>query len=153
MTYHLAIDIGASSGRHILGWVEDGRMQLKEVYRFENRLVEKNGHLCWEMDRLWDNVVAGLKACKDAGFVPATVGIDTWAVDFVLLDGAGQVIGDTVAYRDGRTEGERDRLAPVLPLPSTMPAPASSTRPSTPPISSPPSSGSIPTSWPRPRPS
>ncbi len=116
MTYHLAIDIGASSGRHILGWVEDGRMQLKEVYRFENRLVEKNGHLCWEMDRLWDNVLAGLKACKDAGFVPATVGIDTWAVDFVLLDGAGQVIGDTVAYRDGRTEGERDRLAPVLPF-------------------------------------
>ena len=91
-------------------------MHLKEVYRFENRLVEKNGHLCWEMDRLWENVLAGLKACADAGCIPATLGIDTWAVDYVLLDAAGQVIGDTVAYRDGRTEGERDRLAPVLPF-------------------------------------
>lgn len=116
MTYHLAIDIGASSGRHIVGWVQDGRMHLKEVYRFENRLTEKNGHLCWEMDRLWQNVLAGLKACKDAGCTPATLGIDTWAVDFVLLDEAGQLIGDTVAYRDGRTAGERDRLESLLPF-------------------------------------
>ena len=116
MTYHLAIDIGASSGRHIVGWVQDGRMHLKEVYRFENRLVEKNGHLCWEMDRLWQNVLAGLKACRDAGYTPATLGIDTWAVDFVLLDEAGQLLGDTVAYRDGRTAGERDRLAGTLPF-------------------------------------
>ena len=114
MTYHLAIDIGASSGRHILGWVEDGRMHLKEVYRFENRLAEKNGHRCWEMDRLWQNVLAGLKACKDAGCTPETVGIDTWAVDFVLLDAAGEILGDTVAYRDSRTEGVRQALEPVL---------------------------------------
>ena len=116
MTYHLAIDIGASSGRHILGWVKDGRMHLREVYRFENRLVEKNGHLCWEMDRLWKNVLAGLKACKAAGCIPATVGIDTWAVDFVLLDEAGHILGDTVAYRDGRTRGMRQALEPVLPF-------------------------------------
>ena len=116
MTYHLAIDIGASSGRHILGWVEDGRMHLKEVYRFENRLAEKNGHLCWEMARLWQNVLAGLKACKDAGCTPETVGIDTWAVDFVLLDAAGEILGDTVAYRDSRTEGVRQALEPVLPF-------------------------------------
>ena len=116
LTYHLAIDIGASSGRHILGWVEDGRMHLKEVYRFENRLAEKNGHLCWEMDRLWQNVLAGLKACKDAGCTPETVGVDTWAVDFVLLDAAGEILGDTVAYRDSRTEGVRQALEPVLPF-------------------------------------
>ncbi|MFR3792050.1 MAG: rhamnulokinase [Blautia massiliensis (ex Durand et al. 2017)] len=116
MTCHLAIDIGASSGRHIVGWVEDGRMHLKEVYRFENRLTEKNGHLCWEMDRLWENVLAGLKACKAAGFTPATLGIDTWAVDFVLLDENGRIIGDTVAYRDSRTEGERERLESILPF-------------------------------------
>ena len=116
LTYHLAIDIGASSGRHILGWVEDGRMHLKEVYRFENRLAEKNGHRCWEMDRLWQNVLAGLKACKDAGYTPETVGVDTWAVDFVLLDAAGEILGDTVAYRDSRTEGVRQALEPVLPF-------------------------------------
>ena len=91
-------------------------MHLKEVYRFENRLVEKNGHRCWEMDRLWQNVLAGLKACKDAGCTPETVGIDTWAVDFVLLDAAGEILGDTVAYRDSRTEGVRQALEPVLPF-------------------------------------
>ena len=91
-------------------------MHLKEVYRFENRLAEKNGHLCWEMDRLWQNVLAGLKACKDAGYMPETVGIDTWAVDFVLLDAAGEILGDTVAYRDSRTEGVRQALEPVLPF-------------------------------------
>ena len=144
MTYHLAIDIGASSGRHIVGWVQDGRMHLKEVYRFENRLVEKNGHLCWEMDRLWQNVLAGLKACRDAGYTPATLGIDTWAVDFVLLDEAGQLLGDTVAYRDGR----RGRC----PLPNTTPAPASSTSRSTRPTSSRRSGASTPRSWPQPKP-
>lgn len=113
---YLAVDIGASSGRHIVGWVEDGRIRLREVYRFENRLVKKNGHLCWEMERLWQNVLAGLKACKAAGYIPAALGIDTWAVDFVLLDGEGQLIGDTVAYRDSRTEGERERLEPLLPF-------------------------------------
>ena len=116
MTCHLAIDIGASSGRHIAGWVQDGRMHLKEIYRFENRLVERGGHLCWEMDRLWQNVLAGLKACKDAGYTPATLGIDTWAVDFVLLDEAGRILGDTVAYRDGRTAGEREKLESLLPF-------------------------------------
>ena len=62
MKQYLAIDIGASSGRHILGWVENGRMHLKEVYRFENRLVTKNGHLCWDMDALWNSVLEGLRA-------------------------------------------------------------------------------------------
>lgn len=112
----LAVDIGASSGRHIVGVLEQGGIRLQEVYRFENRLVEKNGHLCWDMEGLVQNVIAGLKACKDAGYTPATLGIDTWAVDFVLLDGAGQVIGDTVSYRDGRTAGMRDALEPVVPF-------------------------------------
>ena len=91
-------------------------MHLKEVYRFENRLVTKNGHLCWDMDALWNSVLEGLRACRAAGYVPATLSIDTWAVDFVLLDENGGVLGDTVAYRDGRTEGERARLEPVLPF-------------------------------------
>lgn len=91
-------------------------MHLKEVYRFENRLTEQSGHLCWEMDRLWQNVLAGIKACRDAGFTPKTLGIDTWAVDFVLLDENGRIIGDTVAYRDSRTEGERERLESILPF-------------------------------------
>ena len=112
----LSIDIGASSGRHIVGMVENGRMQLKEVYRFENRLVRQNGHLCWAMEELVQNVIAGLKACKAAGYLPATVGIDTWAVDFVLLDKDGAPIGDPVAYRDERTAAMRQELEPLLPF-------------------------------------
>lgn len=105
MKYYLAIDIGASSGRHILGHVEDGRIVLEEVHRFDNKQVHVNGHDCWDMDNLWAGIVDGLKACKAAGKIPATVGIDTWAVDYVLLDGDGGQIGDAVAYRDGRTAG------------------------------------------------
>lgn len=101
--YYLAIDIGASSGRHIIGWVQDGKMQLKEIHRFENRQLQKNGHLVWDMDNLWNGIVDGLKACKRENMIPKTVGIDTWGVDYVLLDKDGNPVGDAVAYRDNRT--------------------------------------------------
>ena len=104
-TYYLAIDFGASSGRHILGHIEDGKMLLEEVYRFDNNVVERNGHLCWEYDRLFGEVLNGLRRCRELGKIPTYMGIDTWGVDFVLLDGQDKVIGDTVAYRDSRTEG------------------------------------------------
>ena len=103
--YYLAIDIGASSGRHIIGWLEEGKLKLEEVYRFENRQVHKNGHDCWDTENLWQGILAGLKACKEKRMIPRTVGIDTWGVDFVLLDEKDAVIGDAVAYRDDRTAG------------------------------------------------
>ena len=105
MNYYLAIDIGASSGRHILGHVENGKMVLEEMYRFDNLQVRKNGHDCWDMDNLWNGIMGGLKACGAAGKIPVTIGIDTWGVDFVLLDENDQVLGDAVAYRDSRNEG------------------------------------------------
>lgn len=105
MRYYLAIDIGASSGRHILGHVENGRMVLEEVYRFATLQIHKNGHDCWDIDGLWHSIREGLKACKAAGKIPVTMGIDTWAVDFVLLDGKDRLVGDAVAYRDTRTDG------------------------------------------------
>ena len=107
---HVAIDIGASSGRHIVGEVVDGRMQLTEVYRFENGLTRKNGHLCWDIDALVENVIAGLAAAHEQGFEPSTIGIDTWAVDYVLLDEDDERIGDCVGYRDARTDGVKDAL-------------------------------------------
>lgn len=107
--YYLAIDIGASSGRHILGHVADGRVVLEEMYRFDNRQLSSGGHDCWDMDNLWAGILGGLKACKEAGKIPKTIGIDTWAVDFVLLDKDGNPVGDAVAYRDGRTK-DADRL-------------------------------------------
>ncbi len=101
----MAIDIGASSGRHIVGWLENGRLKLEEVYRFDNTQVHKNGHDCWNLDHLCNHVLAGLRACKEKGIIPESVGIDTWGVDYVLLDGDDQLIGDAVAYRDNRTTG------------------------------------------------
>ena len=114
MRYYLAIDIGASSGRHILSHVEEGRLVLEEVYRFDNLQIHRNGHDCWDMDRLWNGILNGMKACKAAGKLPVTVGIDTWAVDYVLLDEEDQVIGDAVAYRDSRTEGMKEAVNSLI---------------------------------------
>ncbi len=111
---YLAVDIGASSGRHILGSVQNGKITLREMYRFENKLEERNGRLCWNLDHLFREIVAGMKACKTAGRIPASMGIDTWAVDFVLLDGQDRVLGDTVAYRDGRTKGMDEKVAQII---------------------------------------
>ena len=74
---YLAIDIGASSGRHILGWLENGKIRMEEIYRFQNGLHKENGHLCWDIDHLAAEVVAGLKQCKKLDRVPTSVGIDT----------------------------------------------------------------------------
>lgn len=112
-SYYLAIDIGASSGRHILGQVQDGKIVLEEVWRFDNRQLHQNGHDCWDMDNLWKGILDGLKACKTLGKIPAAIGIDTWAVDYVLLDRDGRQIGDAVSYRDSRTEG-MDKLVNQL---------------------------------------
>lgn len=114
-TYYLAIDIGASSGRHILGSVKDGVMKLEEVYRFDNKQIERNGHVCWDLDNLWNGILEGMKACKALGKIPKTIGIDTWAVDYVLLDQNNQLLGDAVAYRDGRTKGMDQAVEALIP--------------------------------------
>ena len=113
---YAAVDIGASSGRVLMGWLDDGKMQLEEVYRFDNVQKRVNGHDCWDVEGLFAHVVAGLKAAKEkTGVVPVTVGIDTWAVDFVLLDGANNIVGDTVAYRDDRTNGMYEVADALMP--------------------------------------
>lgn len=104
-SYYLAIDIGASSGRHILGSMENGKMKQQEVYRFENGIKKKGNHLCWDLNKLFTEIINGMKECKKLGKIPASMGIDTWAVDFVLLDKNDSVLGDSVAYRDARTKG------------------------------------------------
>ncbi len=114
--YGLAVDIGASTMRMILGWVEEGKMELQEVYRKPNVLENRDGHLCWNLDDLYAGIVEGLKACKAMGKIPTTMGIDTWAVDYVLLDEKDRILGDSVAYRDSRTEGMDVQLEKVLPF-------------------------------------
>lgn len=112
--YYLAVDIGASSGRHMLSWVEDGKIQLEEVYRFENGMVQKNGHLCWDTEKLFAEIVEGMKRCKERGKIPSCMGIDTWAVDFVLLDQEGNLLGDSVGYRDARTQGMDEKVSQII---------------------------------------
>ena len=109
-TYYLAVDIGASSGRHILGWMEDGRMRLEEIYRFSNGMVKKDGELCWETDRLFAEILAGMKKCKELGKIPVSMGVDTWGVDFVLLDQEGKMLGNAVGYRDRRNIGMDEKV-------------------------------------------
>lgn len=105
VTYYLAIDIGASSGRHILGSLKDGRMELEEIHRFGNGMKERDGERIWDVDELFAQIKAGMKKCGEAGKIPVSVGVDTWGVDFVLLDREGRRIGNATAYRDGRTRG------------------------------------------------
>ena len=104
MKNYLAIDIGASSGRHILGCVRDGKIALEEVYRFENSQVRQDGHDCWDIDRLVDSVKAGIDEAMGKAEIES-IGIDTWGVDFVLVDENGDRCSDAVAYRDARTAG------------------------------------------------
>ena len=113
--YYLAIDIGASSGRHILGHMEDGKMVLEEMYRFPNGMTEENGQKSWNVKALFRAILEGMKKCKEAGKIPVSMGIDTWAVDFVLLDKKNKMLGDAVGYRDSRTAGMDEKVYEIIP--------------------------------------
>ena len=113
--YTLAVDFGASSGRHILSHMENGKIVLEEIFRFENGMKEKNGHKCWDTDRLFANILEGMKKCRELGKIPTSMGIDTWGVDFVLVDKEGKRIGDAVGYRDDRTTGIDKEVYQLIP--------------------------------------
>lgn len=113
--YYLAVDIGASSGRHILAHLEDGKMVLEEIHRFPNGMVQKDGENVWDVDELFAQIKLGMKKCAEAGKIPVSIGIDTWGVDFVLLDAEGKRIGNAVAYRDGRTKGMDEEVYKKIP--------------------------------------
>ena len=112
--YYLAVDIGASSGRHILGHLENGKIELEEIYRFENGMDHKGGKLLWNVERLFGEILNGMKKCKELGKLPVSMAIDTWAVDYVLLDEKDQILGDTYGYRDHRTDGMDAEVAKIL---------------------------------------
>lgn len=114
-TYYLAVDIGASSGRHMLSHLKDGKMVLEEIYRFPNGMTEKDGHKVWDVEQLFCEILTGMKKCASIGKIPASMGIDTWAVDYVLLDKNDNRIGDAFAYRDGRTSGMDEKVYETIP--------------------------------------
>ena len=103
MKYYLAIDIGASSGRHIVGWMKDGKLRTKEVCRFPNGVRELDGHLVWDIEALVGCVNEGIEKAKAEFHDIVSLSIDTWGVDYVLMKGDEEVL-PCFAYRDRRTE-------------------------------------------------
>lgn len=89
---HIAVDIGASSGRVVCGTLQQpgGTLSIEEIHRFSNGFAEQNGNLYWDIDYLVAEIVKGLQQAKARGIARCTVGIDTWGVDYVLLDQEGR---------------------------------------------------------------
>ena len=114
MTYYLAIDIGASSGRHILSHIENEKLVLDEIYRFENNLVADENGLVWDIDSLFAEVLCGIKKCKEMSKIPKSIAIDTWGVDYVLLDESKKEIKPCYCYRDGRTNAVVDEVESLV---------------------------------------
>ena len=114
MKRYLAIDIGASSGRHIVGWIENGAWQTDEVYRFPNGITESDGHLVWDIDALLGHVKAGIALAKER-YAIESLSIDTWGVDYVLLRG-DETVAPVYAYRDSRTEAVLAKVHARMPF-------------------------------------
>lgn len=107
---YLAIDMGASSGRHVVGRFDGQRITLEEVYRFENGAVDVAGNLYWDLLAQWTHVTGGMRAAGAAhGERIVSVGVDTWGVDFGLLGRGDQLLANPVHYRDARTNGMMER--------------------------------------------
>ena len=115
MKAYLAIDIGASSGRHIVGWLQDGRLETREVYRFPNGVSTEDGHLVWDLEALEGHVRRGIDAAREAFPELESLSVDTWGVDYVLMDGDRSIL-PCYAYRDGRTEAVIPRVHERVPF-------------------------------------
>ncbi|MEL7586592.1 MAG: rhamnulokinase family protein [Prolixibacteraceae bacterium] len=114
--YFLAFDLGASSGRAILGALENGKLSLTEIHRFTNQMQFINGHYHWNIFSLFNELKTGLKKCiQDFGIQPESVAVDTWGVDFVHLDEKGMILSLPFAYRDSRTDTAMDDLFKLVP--------------------------------------
>jgi len=114
MKYYLAIDIGASSGRHIVGYLENGELMTEEVYRFPNAMDQVEGHLVWDTDRLFSEIKTGIKNAISKFGKIESLSIDTWGVDYVLLRGDEEV-KPTYAYRDARMDEVIDEVHAIVP--------------------------------------
>ena len=114
MQKFLAVDIGASGGRTIIGSLDD-TVSLKEVSRFHNSMATIHGRYHWDIFRIFENIKAGIKDAYNQNETPVSIGIDTWAVDYGLLDKAGHILELPYAYRDHRTDGIMDEFFKIMP--------------------------------------
>src|SRR5215217_5120110 len=102
---YLAVDLGAESGRTIVGALDDNRLSLNETHRFLNAPVRLNDAMHWDVLRLWSEIKSGIAATAKGGFMLASIGLDTWGVDFALLDRNHSLVSNPFHYRDPRTDG------------------------------------------------
>jgi rhamnulokinase len=111
----LAFDLGATSGRSILGTIENGRLQMKELTRFPNQILQIGEHFHWNIYSLFEHLKAGLVAAKEEGVEITSIGIDTWGVDFAMLAEDGSILGAPYAYRDPHTIGAPEKYFEIVP--------------------------------------
>lgn len=109
--YYLAIDIGASSGRHVLAWREGNRVVMEEIYRFTHHAVSQGEGWIWNIEQMKNNVLTGLVKCRESGRIPDGIGIDTFGVDYALLDAKGGILGNVHSYRDLRTVPVKEEVS------------------------------------------
>ncbi len=114
MKYYLAIDIGASSGRHIVGYKENGEIKTEEVYRFPNGMDNADGSLVWDTERLFSEIKRGIKLAHEKFGKIESLSIDTWGVDYVLLSGEEEIL-PVYAYRDARMDSVIDEVHKIVP--------------------------------------
>lgn len=115
MKYYLAIDIGASSGRHIIGYIENNELKTIEIYRFPNGVLKEDGHLIWDIDNLLGNVKIGIKKALEQYPTIESMSIDTWGVDYVLMDNDKEIL-PCYAYRDIRTKAIVSKVHSLIPF-------------------------------------
>ncbi len=111
---YLAADFGGGSGRVIAGWLNDGRLVMEEIHRFPNRQVRLGKHVYWDFPALFADMKDGLKKAAAKGYEVESIGVDTWGVDFGLIDRDGNLLGNPVCYRDARTAGVPEKIAQLI---------------------------------------
>jgi rhamnulokinase len=131
MKYYLAIDIGASSGRHIIGYRTENGIETDEIYRFYNGMDNLDGHLVWDTERLFKEIKTGIKLCFDKYKNIESLSIDTWGVDYVLMQGEEEVY-PVYAYRDKRMDEVIDKVHEIVPFAERKDTPTRETSTSAP---------------------
>ncbi len=107
--YFFAVDLGATSGRTIIGTLSGGKVGLQELTRFDNHLIEATGHFYWDVLALYHEIINGLRLAHQRNIPVQSIGIDTWGCDFVFVADDGQMLRNPMAYRDPHTVGTMDR--------------------------------------------
>lgn len=109
----LAFDLGAGSGRGVVGWLEDNRLVMEEIHRFHHETIEENGYTYWDIQHIFNEIKLGIKKANEKHNIES-IGIDSWSVDFALLDSEGELLANPIHYRDRHTEGMMERVFQLI---------------------------------------